>query len=125
MQDIIDDNQLPDELLKKRCVDLTGEDIYQIVTVAIKSIDTPDIAPQKTTNLLRGYKALANFLQCSVPTACRMVARNDIHAPAVIRTGKLLLFNTELVLEQLMDVDSKFINPKQNDTTRIRKQPGI
>ena len=48
MQDIIDDIQLPKELLKKRCVDLTGEDIYQIVTAAIKSIDTPDIAPQKT-----------------------------------------------------------------------------
>ncbi len=125
MQDIIDDIQLPKELLEKRTIDLTGEDFYQIVTAAIKSFDTSDITSQKTTNLLRGYKALANFLQCSVPTACRMVARNDIHAPAVIRTGKLLLFNTELVLEQLMDVDSKFINPKQNDTTRIRKQPGI
>lgn len=123
MQDIIDDIQLPKELLEKRAIDLTGEDFYQIVTAAIKSIDTPDNTSQKTTNLLRGYKALADFLQCSVPTACRMVARNDIHAPAVIRTGKLLLFNTELVLKQLMDVDSKFINPKQNDTTRIRKQP--
>ena len=112
MQDIIDDIQLPKELLEKRGVDLTGEDIYQIVTAAIKSIDTPDIAPQKTTNLLRGYKALADFLQCSVPTACRMVARKDIQSPA-----------SELVLEQLIEIDSKYVKSKRNDTSRIRKQP--
>ena len=86
MQDIIDDIQLPKELLEKRTIDLTGEDIYQIVTAAIKSIDTPDIAPQKTTNLLRGYKALADFLQCSVPTACRMVARKDMKVFLTART---------------------------------------
>ena len=120
MQNIIDDIQLPKELLEKRGVDLTGEDIYQIVTAAIKSIDTPDIVPQKTTNLLRGYKALADFLQCSVPTACRMVARKDIQSPAVIRIGRSVLL---LVLEQLIEIDSKYVKSKRNDTSRIRKQP--
>ena len=38
MQDIIDDIQLPKELLEKRTIDLTGEDFYQIVTAAIKSL---------------------------------------------------------------------------------------
>jgi len=47
MQDIIDDIQLPKELLEKRGVDLTGEDIYQIVTAAIKSIDTPILYRRK------------------------------------------------------------------------------
>ena len=35
MQDIIDDIQLPKELLDKRGVDLTGEDIFLIVIAAI------------------------------------------------------------------------------------------
>ena len=33
MRDIINDIQLSDELLKKRGVDLTGEDIYFIMTL--------------------------------------------------------------------------------------------
>ena len=114
MPNIIDDIQLPKELLDKRGVDMTGEDIYNIVIAAINSIDTPMNEPQKPVRLLRGYKELAEFLHCSRPTACRIVARKDIHAPAIIRSGKTLLFNTDLVLEQLSELKNKrFINQKQ------------
>ena len=88
-------------------MDLTGEDIYKIVIAAINSIDAPMTEPQKPVKLIRGYKALSEFLQCSVPTAYRLVARKDITPPAVIRGGKSLLFNTDLVLEQLIKNESK------------------
>ena len=103
MQNIINDNQLSDELLKKRGVDLTGEDIYNIVIAAINSTNTPMNEPQKPVRLLRGYKELAEFLHCSRATACRIVAIKDIHAPAVLKSGKTILFNTDLVLEQLSE----------------------
>ena len=38
MQDIIDDTQLPKELLEKRGVDLTGEDFYIIMSAVIKNM---------------------------------------------------------------------------------------
>ena len=98
---------MPDELLAKRGVDLTGEDIYRIVIAAMES-RTPPGTQQNEVKLLRGYKELAKFLQCSVPTASRMVARKDIHAPAVIRSGRTVLFNADLVLEQLNELDSKW-----------------
>ena len=114
MQDIIDEIQLPKELLEKRGVDLTGEDIYQIVTAAINSTNTPMNEPQKPVRLLRGYKELAEFLHCSKATACRIVAKKDIHAPAIIRSGKTILFNTDLVLEQLSELNNiRFINQKK------------
>lgn len=113
MQDIIDDIQLPKELLEKRCVDMTGEDIYNIVIAAINSTNTPMNEPQKPVRLLRGYKELAEFLHCSRATACRIVAKKDIHAPAIIRSGKTILFNTDLVLEQLSELNNiRFINQK-------------
>ena len=114
MQNIINDNQLSDELLKKRGVDLTGEDIYNIVIAAINSTNTPMNEPQKPVKLLRGYKELAAFLHCSRATACRMVANKDIHAPAIIGSGKTILFNTDLVLEQLSELKNiRFINQKK------------
>ena len=114
MQDIINDIQLPKELLEKRAVDLTGEDFYQIVTAAINSTNTPMNEPQKPVRLLRGYKELAEFLHCSKATACRIVAKKDIHAPAIIRSGKTILFNTDLVLEQLSELNNiRFINQKK------------
>ncbi len=108
-------SQLAKELLEKRGIDLTGEDIYNIVIAALNSTTAPMTEPQKPVKLIRGYKALSEFLQCSVPTACRMVARKDITPPAVIRRGKSLLFNTDLVLEQLIKIESKWYNQKQNE----------
>ena len=114
MRDTINDNQLSDELLKKRCVDMTGEDIYNIVIAAINSTNTPMNKPQKPVRLLRGYKELAEFLHCSRATACRIVAKKDIQAPAIIRSGKTILFNTDLLLEQLSELNNmRFINQKK------------
>ena len=112
MQNIIDDIQLPKELLEKRVVDLTGEDIYNIVIAAINSTKASMTEPQKPVKLIRGYKALAEFLQCSLVTANRLVAQKDITPPAIIQTGRTILFNTDLVLEQLSEVESKWSKRK-------------
>ena len=107
-------NQLPEELLKKRCVDMTGGDIFQIITAAIHTVNNPATEPPRAERLVRGYKALAEFLHCSVPTACRMVVRNDIHAPAVMKSGKTILFNVDLVLEQLNELGSRWNKVNKN-----------
>jgi hypothetical protein len=93
---------------------MTGEDIYNIVIAAINSTNTPMNEPQKPVRLLRGYKELAEFLHCSRATACRIVAKKDIQAPAIIRSGKTILFNTDLLLEQLSELNNmRFINQKK------------
>ncbi len=61
MQDIIDDIQLPKELLEKRGVDLTGEDIYIIMTEAIKNKSKP---PSPNVPIyLRGKKRVGRIPQ--------------------------------------------------------------
>lgn len=104
--------------MKKRCVDMIGEDIYNIVIAAINSTNTPMNEPQKPVRLLRGYKELAEFLHCSRPTASRIVARNDIHAPAVVKSGKTILFNVDLVLEQLSELGSRWNKVNKNHKKR-------
>ncbi len=107
------------KLMKTRVVDMTGEELVSLIREA--SVDAPINNVHKEegtiTNskmLLRGYKELSAFLKCSVPTVCRMVARGDISKPAIIRSGKTLLFDPSLVLQQLAVVDSRWQAHKDN-----------
>lgn len=101
------------DLLNRRLVDMTGEELVSLIRQAteeethknIRDHQSPSSGPKM---LLRGYKELSTFLKCSVPTACRMVTRGDITSPAIIRSGKTLLFVPELVLQQLAEVDSQW-----------------
>ena len=99
MQDIIDNTQLPKELLEKRCVDLTGEDFLIIMMEVMKINPSPTI-PQKPT-YLRGKKALANHLKCSISTISRWLDCKVIHDDAVIRQNRVLLFNVDVIMRQL------------------------
>ena len=108
MQNIIDDIQLPKELLEKRGVDLTGEDIYQIVIAAINSSQNQVNQSPRATKLIRGLKDMAEFLHCSVPTISRMVRRGDIYGDAVIKIERTILFDAELALQQLREMDDKW-----------------
>ena len=103
MRDIINDNQLSDELLKKRGVDLTGEDIYIIMTEAIKNVSTP---PPNLPIYLRGKKELADYLRCSISTISRWLDTKVIHDEAIIRQGKFIMFEANKVLEQLRENES-------------------
>ena len=101
-----------------KLIEMTGEELVALIKEAAEEASHDNVRVRGDANsgdqLLRGYKELAAYLKCSVPTACRMVARGDIKTPAVIRSGKTLLFDPELVLKQLAELDSKWQIRKDN-----------
>lgn len=102
-----------------KLIEMTGEELVELIKEATEGASSDNVRVRGDANLgnsllLRGYKELAAYLKCSVPTACRMVARGDIKTPAVIRSGKTLLFDPELVLKQLAELDSKWQIRKDN-----------
>ena len=104
---------MTDSLLTTRLVDMTGEELVSLIREATQEASNNNVREYQSTAsdprvLLRGYKELSAFLKCSVPTACRMVARGDITPPAIIRNGKTLLFDPSLVIKQLTEVDSRW-----------------
>ena len=109
MQNIINDNQLSDELLKKRGVDLTGEDIYIIMTEAIKNVSTP---PPNAPIYLRGKKELAEYLRCSISTINRWLKTKVIHDEAIIRRDRFIMFEANEVIKQLRENDMLKFKPR-------------
>ncbi len=104
---------MTETFLKTRLIDMTGEQLVSLIQDATEAARCNNVREHQSSAsdskvLLRGYKELSAFLKCSVPTACRMVARGDITPPAIIRSGKTLLFDPELVVLQLAEVDSRW-----------------
>ena len=110
MRNIINDNQLSDELLKKRGVDLTGEDIYIIMTEAIKNVSTPP--PPNAPIYLRGKKELADYLRCSISTINRWLKTKAIHDEAIIRRDRFIMFEANEVIKQLRENDMLKFKPR-------------
>ncbi|MBR0493743.1 MAG: DUF3853 family protein [Muribaculaceae bacterium] len=104
---------MTETLLKTRLVDMTGEQLVLLIQEATETATSNNVRESQSSStsakvLLRGYKELSAFLKCSVPTACRIVSRGDIRKPAIIRSAKTLLFDPELVVLQLAEVDSRW-----------------
>ena len=102
-----------------KLIEMTGEELVALIKEATEGTSSDNVRAWGDANLgvsalLRGYKELATYLKCSVPTACRMVTRGDIKTPAIIRSGKTLLFDPELVLKQLAELDSRWKTRKDN-----------
>lgn len=102
-----------------KLIEMTGEELVALIKEATEGTSSDNVRAWGDANLgdsalLRGYKELATYLKCSVPTACRMVTRGDIKTPAIIRSGKTLLFDPELVLKQLAELDSRW-QTRKND----------
>ena len=96
----------------RRVIDMTENELVELLTKTQRPEQekvTGKAAKRIEKKLLRGYKELAAFLHCHVSTANRKVACGDIHAPAVIRSGKMVLFDPDLVIEQLLELDSKWV----------------
>ena len=92
---------------------MTGEELMSLIREAMEAAAYNNARERQSSAsspkvLLRGYKELSSFLKCSVPTACRMVTRGDITPPAIIRNGKTLLFEPDLLIKQLAEVDSRW-----------------
>ncbi len=91
--------------LSKRVIDMTGEELIGYFTKTVTEIiNAREMERTKPRHILRGYKELTAFLHCHVSTANRKVACADIHPPAIIRSGKMILFDADLVLEQLQQL---------------------
>ena len=110
MRDIINDIQLSDELLKKRGVDLTGEDFYFIMTEAIKSVSKPQSS--NAPIYLRGKKELAEYLRCSISTINRWINTKVIHDEAIIRRDRFIMFEANEVIKQLRENDIMKFKPR-------------
>lgn len=98
---------------------MTGEQLVLLIQEATETATSNNVREGQNSStsakvLLRGYKELSTFLKCSVPTACRIVSRGDIRKPAIIRNGKTLLFDPELVFKQLAELDSRW-QTRKND----------
>ena len=111
---------MTDSLLKTRLVDMTGEELVSLIREATEEGAINNVRANVDSNktaysFLRGYKELAAYLKCSVPTVCRMVTRGDIRKPAIIRSGKTLLFVPEIVIRQLAEVDSRWQSKNTNE----------
>ena len=109
MQDIIDDIQLPKELLEKRGVDLTGEDFYIIMSAVIKN--TTKLTSPNEPIYIRGKKELAEYLRCSISTINRWIDSKVIHDEAIIRRDRFIMFEANKVIKQLRENDSIRFKP--------------
>ena len=110
MQDIIDDIQLPKELLEKRGVDLTGEDIYIIMSAVIKNMTK--LTYHYEPIYIRGKKELAEYLRCSISTINRWIDTKVIHDEAIIRRDRYIMFEANEVIKQLRENDCIRFKPR-------------
>ena len=84
--------------LSKRVIDMTGEELIGYFTKAVTEIiNAREMESNKPKHLLA-------FLKCSPSSVNRMVACADIHPPAIIRVGRMVFFDADLVLEQLQQL---------------------
>ena len=105
-------------LLGKRVVDMTGEEIVSLIrdAVDVAVVEKSSPVPAKDKKLLHGKKELARALSVSVSTVSRWLAGPSatLTPPAVIRAGKVLLFDYDLVLEQLKDCEELRWNKRKS-----------
>ena len=112
MQDIIDDIQLPKELLEKRGVDLTGEDFYIIMSAVIKNMTK--LTSHYEPIYIRGKKELAEYLRCSISTINRWIDTKVIHDEAIIRRDRYIMFEANEVIKQLRENDCIRFKPRNS-----------
>ena len=91
-----------EQLLNKRVIDMTGQELFDLIGSAVQQASLRDDMPEnKEKKLLHGKKEIAAALSVSVSTISRWLDSSTIHAPAVIRADRVLLFDYDLVIEQL------------------------
>ena len=97
---------------------MTGEEIASLIRDTIDSAvaGKPSTEQAKERKILHGKKELARALSVSVSTVSRWLAGPSakLTPPAVIRAGKVLLFDYDLVLEQLKDCEELRWNKRKS-----------
>lgn len=96
------DENIIEQLLTKRVIDMTGQELFDLIGSAVQQATLRDDMPKnKEKRILHGKKEIASALTVSTSTISRWLENGTIHAPGVIRADRVLLFDYDLVLEQL------------------------
>jgi hypothetical protein len=94
------DENIIEQLLNKRVIDMTGQELVDLISRAVQQAKPRDDMPvNKEKKLLHGKKEIAAALSVSTSTISRWLDNGTIHA---IRADRVLLFDYDLVLEQLL-----------------------
>ncbi len=96
------DENIIKQLLNKRVIDMTGQELVDLISSAVNQATLrSDMSEHKEKKILHGKKEIASALTVSTSTISRWLENGTIHAPAVIRADRVLLFDYDLVLEQI------------------------
>ncbi len=96
-----------DESHQKLLVSVTLDEFIQALRDSMFSDTLQNDITDTSRKFLYGLKELSNFLGCSLSTAARIHKSGVIHA-ATYRTGRILMFDQEMILELLHVTKRKF-----------------
>ena len=81
---------------------MTGQELVDLISSAVQQATLrSDMFEHKEKKLLHGKKEIASALSVSTSTISRWLDNGTIHAPAVIRADRVLLFDYDLAVEQI------------------------
>ena len=107
------------ELLSKRVIDMTGQELVDLIGSAVQQATLRSDMPEpKEKRLLHGKKEIASALSVSTSTISRWLDNGTIHAPAVIRADRVLLFDYDLVIEQIQASEGLRWKGKEKDSSK-------
>ena len=109
-----------EQLLNKRVIDMTGQELFDLIGSAVQQAMLRDMPEHKEKRILHGKKEIASALTVSTSTISRWLENGTIHAPAVIRAERVLLFDYDLVLEQIQASEGLRWQSKQNGKNSLK-----
>ena len=114
------DENIIKQLLDKRVIDMTGQELFDLIGSAVQQATLRDVPEHKEKTILHGKKEIASALTVSTSTISRWLENGTIHAPAVIRADRVLLFDYDLVLEQIQASEGLRWQSKQNGKISLK-----
>ena len=114
------DENIIEQLLTKRVIDMTGQELFDLIGSAVQQATLRDVPEHKEKTILHGKKEIASALTVSTSTISRWLENGTIHAPAVIRAERVLLFDYDLVLEQIQASEGLRWQSKQNGKISLK-----
>ena len=114
------DENIIKQLLDKRVIDMTGQELFDLIGSAVQQATLRDVPEHKEKTILHGKKEIASALTVSTSTISRWLENGTIHAPAVIRAERVLLFDYDLVLEQIQASEGLRWQSKQNGKISLK-----
>ena len=106
---------------------MTGQELFDLIGSAVQQATLRDVPENKEKRFLHGKKEIASALTVSTSTISRWLENGTIHAPAVIRAERVLLFDYDLVLEQIQASESLRWQgkPKGKSPLKVSRHTGL